>query len=89
MQITANHNKMNETNILQIYRDNGGSGTLELKHALLTLILSGIDVLIFFGNLLVIVYLLTKNKKSRLRRGNPNEQQKTGPVLSFTCGHWQ
>ena len=79
--------KMNNSNVLQTYRDNDGSGILELKYVLLASILSGIDILIFCGNILVIICLLTKNNKYRLRRGNSNEQKRTNIFilnLAFT-----
>ena len=78
---------MKNSNILQTHHDMNGSGTLELKYVLLTTILSGIDVLIFCGNILVIVYLLNKNNKYHLRRENSNEQRRTNIFilnLAFT-----
>ena len=78
---------MNNSNVLQTYRDNDGSGILELKNVLLASILSGIDVLIFCGNILVLVYLLTKTNKHRLRKGNSHEQRRTNIFilnLAFT-----
>ena len=82
-----NTSKINDTILHESALEEYGFENLEAKDILLALILVVINILIFCGNILVIICLLFKNSKSRLRRGRSNKQRRTNIFivnLAFT-----